>query len=206
MNAKEFKKALDNIVKEKDIDPEVVYEAMELALTSAYKKNFNSKTNVKVLFDRQTGEIKVYSFLTVVPDDKMTKEEYKIYLHEKDIDLVNEPGSMAKMCGVEVEKFFPDIVITNECSLNIIGYKIKVLCTPGHTQGGVIYILDNIMFSGDTIFRGSIGRFDFPESDYNDIIKSVKRVLSMEGDYIILPGHGSSTTLDLERKINVVNE
>lgn len=82
MNGKEFKKALDNIVKEKDINPEVVYEAMELALTSAYKKNFNSKTNVKVLFDRATGEIKVYSYLTVVPDDKMTKDEYEDYLFE----------------------------------------------------------------------------------------------------------------------------
>ena len=83
MNSKEFKKALDNIVKEKDIDPEVVYSAMELALTSAYKKNFNSKTNVKVLFDRITGEIKVYSYLTVVEDDKMTKEEYEDALFEK---------------------------------------------------------------------------------------------------------------------------
>ena len=83
MNGKEFKKALDNIVKEKDIDPEVVYSAMELALTSAYKKNFNSKTNVKVLFDRATGEIKVYSFVTVVPDDKMTKEEYDDALFER---------------------------------------------------------------------------------------------------------------------------
>ena len=83
MNGKEFKKALDNIVAEKDIDPEVVYSAMELALTSAYKKNFNSKTNVKVLFDRETGEIKVYSFLTVVPDDKMTKEEYDDALFER---------------------------------------------------------------------------------------------------------------------------
>ena len=83
MNGKEFKKALDNIVAEKDIDPEVVYSAMELALTSAYKKNFNSKTNVKVLFDRNTGDIKVFSFLTVVPDDKMTKEEYDDALFEK---------------------------------------------------------------------------------------------------------------------------
>ena len=83
MNGKEFKKALDNIVKEKDIDPEVVYSAMELALTSAYKKNFNSKTNVKVLFDRATGEIKVYSYLTVVDDSKMTKEEYEDYLFEQ---------------------------------------------------------------------------------------------------------------------------
>ena len=83
MNGKEFKKALDNIVKEKDIDPEIVYSAMELALTSAYKKNFNSKTNVKVLFDRETGEIKVYSYLTVVEDDKKTKEEYEDELFER---------------------------------------------------------------------------------------------------------------------------
>lgn len=86
MNGKEFKKALDNIVLEKDIDPEVVYSAMELALTSAYKKNFNSKTNVKVIFDRNTGDIKVYSFLTVVPDDKMTKEEYDDALFERYAD------------------------------------------------------------------------------------------------------------------------
>ena len=86
MNGKEFKAALDNIVKEKDIDPEVVYSAMELALSSAYKKNFNSKTNVKVIFDRETGEIKVYSFLTVVPDDKMTKEEYEDALFESYAD------------------------------------------------------------------------------------------------------------------------
>ncbi len=86
MDGKEFKKALDNIVKEKNIDPEIVYDAMELALTSAYKKNFNSKTNVKVLFDRVTGEIKVYSYLTVVPDDKMTKEEYEDYLFESYAD------------------------------------------------------------------------------------------------------------------------
>ena len=83
MKGQEFKKALDNIVKEKDIDPEIVYGAMELALTSAYKKNFNSKTNVKVVFDRDTGDIKVYSYLTVVPDDKMTKEEYEDALFEK---------------------------------------------------------------------------------------------------------------------------
>lgn len=82
MDSKEFKKALDELVKEKEIDSEVIYSAMELALTSAYKKNFHSKTNVKVLFDRETGQIKVYSYLTVVPDDKMTKEEYEDAIFE----------------------------------------------------------------------------------------------------------------------------
>ena len=106
MNSKEFKKALDNIVKEKDIDPEVVYEAMELALTSAYKKNFNSKTNVKVLFDRATGEIKVYSYLTVVEDDKMTKEEYEDYLFENYTDEDEEDEVEGEEGEVETPDFF----------------------------------------------------------------------------------------------------
>ena len=104
MNGKEFKKALDNIVKEKDIDPEVVYNAMELALTSAYKKNFNSKTNVKVIFDRATGEIKVYSFLTVVEDDKMTKEEYEDYLFEQYSDDDEEEEEEIPAEGEEGEE------------------------------------------------------------------------------------------------------
>ena len=106
INGKEFKKALDNIVLEKDIDPEVVYSAMELALTSAYKKNFNSKTNVKVLFDRASGEIKVYSFLTVVEDDKMTKEEYEDYLFEQysDDDEEEEEEVPADVEGEEGEE------------------------------------------------------------------------------------------------------
>ena len=68
MNASEFLKAVDNIVKEKNIDKEVVFEAMESALTTAYKKNF-SKTNSKVLINRETGDIKVYSTITVVSDN-----------------------------------------------------------------------------------------------------------------------------------------
>ena len=118
MNGKEFKKALDNIVAEKDIDPEIVYGAMELALTSAYKKNFNSKTNVRVLFDRDTGDIKVYSYLTVVPDDKMTKEEYEDALFEKyaedeeldtkpeEVEETEEGGEEEKKNEKEVVSYF----------------------------------------------------------------------------------------------------
>ncbi len=86
MNSKEFLNAVENITKEKNIDKDIVYDAMELALTSAYKKNFNSKTNVKVVINRENGEIKVYSYLTVVEDEKMTKEEYEDYLFEQYTD------------------------------------------------------------------------------------------------------------------------
>lgn len=82
MDTKEFKKALDLLVKEKGIDENIIYEAMELALTSAYKKNYNSQTNVRVAIDKDTGDIKVYSFKTVV--DRAEEDKYKKF---SDIDF-----------------------------------------------------------------------------------------------------------------------
>ena len=91
MNGKEFLRAVDNIVAEKNIDKQIVYDAMQQALTSAYKKNSNTKcNNVKVLINEDTGDIKVFSYLTVVPDDKMTKEEYEDYLFEHYTDEEEE--------------------------------------------------------------------------------------------------------------------
>ena len=81
MNGKEFIKAVDAIVKEKGIEREVVFEAMEQALATAYKKNFNSLTNSKILIDRNSGDIKVYSYKKVVPDE-MDTEEYLDELEE----------------------------------------------------------------------------------------------------------------------------
>lgn len=75
MNGKEFIKAVDSIVKEKNIDRELVFQAMELALATAYKKNFNSLTNSKIIIDRTTGDIKVFSYLTVVEDEDPNDEE-----------------------------------------------------------------------------------------------------------------------------------
>ena len=87
MDGKEFLKAVDLVVKEKHIDKEIIYEAMRNALTSAYKKNAKSKNNnVKVLINENNGDIKVYSYLTVVQDDKMTKEEYEDALFERYAD------------------------------------------------------------------------------------------------------------------------
>lgn len=75
MNGQEFIKAVDVIAKEKNIDKEIVFEAMNLALATAYKKNFNSLTNSKVFINRETGEIKVYSFKIVVPDELALESE-----------------------------------------------------------------------------------------------------------------------------------
>lgn len=81
MDAKAFKKAVDLLVKEKGIDEKVIYDAMELALTSAYKKNYNSLSNVRVNIDPESGEIHVYSYKTVVNDP----DEYGL-INGKEID------------------------------------------------------------------------------------------------------------------------
>lgn len=84
MNSKEFKQAVDLLQKEKGIDEDTIFEAMELALTSAYKKNYHSLSNVRVDINRETGDIKVYSYKTVV--DRNEEDKYKKFA---DIDFDN---------------------------------------------------------------------------------------------------------------------
>lgn len=85
MNGKEFIKALKNIIEEKNIDEDIVYDAMEQGLITAYKKNYNSKTNVKVIIDKKTGEFKVVRYYVVVPeyiegDETVDEEGNVVYL------------------------------------------------------------------------------------------------------------------------------
>ena len=90
MNGKEFIKALKSITEEKGISEDVIFEGMEQALITAYKKNFNSKTNVKVNINRETGDIKVYSYLIVVDDyidgEEVVDEEGNITYTEPEIN------------------------------------------------------------------------------------------------------------------------
>ena len=97
MNSKEFKLALETLSKEKGIDEDVIYDAMELALTSAYKKNYHSLSNVRVDINRETGDIKIFSYKTVVFSKEYEKEDGVL---EKEI-ITDEDGN-----EVEVEKEF----------------------------------------------------------------------------------------------------
>lgn len=116
MDIKEFKKALDVLVKEKGIPADVIYEAMELALTSAYKKNYKSLTNVRVEIDKEIGDIHVYSYKTVVLDEEHEALE-PIMIEVEDPDS-EEEGKM-----IEIEKpyiFDPRIHITLEEARKIV--------------------------------------------------------------------------------------
>ena len=92
MEAKDFKKAVELVVKEKGISEDVIYDAMELALTAAYKKNYNSLSNVRVDINRETGDIKVYSFKTVRREDEVDEKGNLIF--NPDVDLTLEEARL----------------------------------------------------------------------------------------------------------------
>ena len=101
MDGKKFKLAVENLSKEKGIDKDVIYDAMELALTSAYKKNYHSLSNVRVDINRETGEIKIFSYKTVVFNEEYEKEDGVV---EKEI-ITDEDGNEKE---VEKEFYFDD--------------------------------------------------------------------------------------------------
>jgi len=82
---------------------------------------------------------------------------------------------------------------------------IKAISTPGHTKGGMCYLVDGKLFSGDTLFQGSIGRCDLPEGNLNSLIKSVKeKLFTLPDDTEVYTGHGPKTTISHEKQYNEI--
>lgn len=79
---------------------------------------------------------------------------------------------------------------------------LTVMETPGHTRGGVCYLGEDVLFSGDTLFAGSIGRTDLPGGDMTVLRRSLARLAELDGDYTVYPGHGEETTLSFEKAAN----
>ena len=91
---------------------------------------------------------------------------------------------------------------TEGTQLHLAGLDIAVIHTPGHTPGSVCLMVEDSIFSGDTLFAGSCGRTDLPGGDWLTILKSLKRLASFETNYWVYPGHGPSSTLTMEKKHN----
>ena len=104
----------------------------------------------------------------------------------------------------EVEPFQIDFTVRDGEELTLAGIKIKVIATAGHTAGGACYLIENSLFTGDTLFEGSVGRSDLPTGNGAELTKSVKRLYALDGDYTVYAGHGEDTTIDYERKYNGV--
>lgn len=84
----------------------------------------------------------------------------------------------------------------------ILFIQCEVIHTPGHTKGSVCIKLNNILFSGDTLFREGMGRVDLPGGDHEEILKSLKKIFELPENTIVYPGHGISTTILHEKQFN----
>lgn len=164
----------------------------------------------RLLLDVKLGELK-YILLTHGHFDHIlgvcdVQKNYggKIVIHEKDADCFeNEKKSLVGAFAPDAtlpEK--ADILVEDGDRLPFADGEILVLHTPGHTEGSVCYLLENAVFSGDTLFFDSVGRTDFFSGSFAEILKSVKKIAALSGDRKVYPGHGMMTTLERERKNN----
>lgn len=126
-------------------------------------------------------------------------------LHPADLPIARGSAELAKrLIGAEIEPPpDPDAYLADGDEIEVEGLKLKVLHTPGHTPGSVCFYANGVLFAGDTLFAGSIGRTDLPGGDYDQEMASiVERLLVLPDDTIVLPGHMQQTTIGQERQRN----
>lgn len=119
-----------------------------------------------------------------------------VYLHQEDNEYLTKPE--INLSAMFMDKLIINSAITNPKDIMAIGdYIVKWHHLPGHTPGSsMIEFVDiGIIFSGDVLFNGSIGRFDFPLSSKHDTMQSIEKIKKIDGEYRIYPGHGEATTL-----------
>jgi glyoxylase-like metal-dependent hydrolase (beta-lactamase superfamily II) len=137
------------------------------------------------------------------------KTNAKILLHKDDNDIYNNLKFQARIFGISTKDPLPVDIFLNDNDEIKIGEKVitKVIHTPGHSPGSVCFYFDKydtpLIFSGDTLFYGSIGRTDLWGGSYTTILNSIKeRLFTLKEDTIVFPGHGPKTNIWNEKKYN----
>lgn len=128
----------------------------------------------------------------------------KVYISKLDsVMLTSREYSLANLLDYDtfqpVEKF---ITVGEGDIIKESGFEFKVLSTAGHTSGSVCYICEDCLFTGDTLFKRSMGRTDFPTGSYLDMQKSLKRLHDLNGNFKVYAGHNGNTDLQSERLLN----
>jgi glyoxylase-like metal-dependent hydrolase (beta-lactamase superfamily II) len=136
--------------------------------------------------------------------DVLRKEtDTKIGIGVKDAPYLSDSiKNLSAKFGMPVEPFSADVTFKDNETFTIGDITFKVIETGGHTKGGVCYLCDNYLFTGDTLFHQSIGRTDFFDGNFNEIKKSIEKLYTLDPNIIIYAGHGDQTTIGFEKKYN----
>ena len=128
----------------------------------------------------------------------------QIVMNENDLKILNQANMYLPAFGIpEITIPKIDIFVKDGDTLNLGKHEIKVIHTPGHTQGSVCYLIEDMLFSGDTIFRESVGRCDLEGGNFHQIVESIQsKIFTLPEHITIYPGHGKSTSVAWEKEHN----
>jgi hydroxyacylglutathione hydrolase len=130
-------------------------------------------------------------------------DDIPFYIHEGDQLALTDPASWGSGFPTPPAPVKDVRTMADGDVLELGGFRIEILHTPGHTPGSVCFKAgDQWLFAGDLVFRGSIGRYDFPNSSGADMERSLRRFLELDDPLPVYPGHGPDTTVGLERRTN----
>lgn len=137
-------------------------------------------------------------------DDLKRETEAMICIHSKEAEFLEDYNlNLSAMMNSPYKKVSADTQLSDGDVIKFHDIDIKVIHTPGHTGGGVCYLIGDILISGDTLFDHSIGRTDMPTGDFDTLISSIKtKLMSLDDGIKVYPGHGAETTIGIERKEN----
>ena len=126
-----------------------------------------------------------------------------ISIHENDACMLDETSKgAARFSGFDYFSPPADILLHDGDSVKFGKVTLKVMHTPGHTTGSILLLDEKEVFTGDTLFAGSIGRVDLPGGSERDMRLSLKKLLRLPDQYVVCPGHGPTTTMGEEKRVN----
>ena len=126
-----------------------------------------------------------------------------VSIHENDACMLDETSkSAAGFSGFDYFSPLADILLHDGDSVKFGKVTLKVMHTPGHTAGSILLLGEKEVFTGDTLFAGSIGRVDLPGGSERDMRLSLKKLLRLPDQYVVYPGHGPTTTMGEEKRVN----
>lgn len=132
----------------------------------------------------------------------------KLYVHMDDEKMLNDPSlNLSGTMGTEQVSISADHLLRDGDVLHFLNRKWKVMATPGHTAGSVCYYIpeEEVIFSGDTLFAESLGRTDLPTGSMSAIVRSIaEKLLVLQDEIMVYPGHGDATTIAHEKQYNPV--
>ncbi len=134
-------------------------------------------------------------------------EGAKVFCSDKEKPLVGTEADLFAAFGAPRVVYTVDETLTDNEERTMCGVQVKTLVTPGHTAGSSCFLVrsnsgEEVLFTGDTLFAGSMGRTDFPTGDLSKIRASLRRLAAIVGDMPVYAGHNEPTTLDIERRTN----